>query len=331
VILLCGYLVAALWGDVRYQLSSEDPTVYATAQELLSSGEADTFVQVSAIPIRTSGAKVRQSKGVDGHRLFPVAGTKGAVWVMTRSDHWLAVLSYDEVYRGRLYRFGDLPFADKLRDHVRDNPGQQPVDIRALHAAVDGKSSSVAVLGGDELAVDASTPLQLVEEISDRAVVTVVATDRWPDEATWRLTLKQMGLVIKDDRAFDAKDDRWRFEILDPGGVGAVRAKLTKEKLFAAEADAITNQHTTTWDKLSTSGQNLLVNGDPVSIDSVSYAALLVPHHLTDDTWVVAENDNPSAYYYAVPAVIVLLLFGLFFAALLILPLLRREQSIPST
>jgi len=144
VTVLSVFLLLKLWPDFRFSLADEPDSFPDVGQLLASSPGGDAYVSVRLVPDLTVGAVVRKSKGSYGHRIRPVLGSSGKVWVMSHSYHWHATPAYNLVYQGRWTTLGDLPFFDQLTDGWKGQLAARRVVVpEKLQKALTAKTNAI--------------------------------------------------------------------------------------------------------------------------------------------------------------------------------------------
>lgn len=330
VICLCGLLLFKLWPDFRFA-RHDQPENFDSTADLLQRGEANAFVAVRAVPDLSTGAVVRRGKGDYGHRLQPVFGTSGRLWVMTHSFHWHATPAYSQVFLGRLAVLGDLPFYDDLKDDWRKRePTSRVVDVPILEAALRSGAKQLEVVGGDTVPLTPETVFEIAQTVPEKVSVTAYITDDRPDEATWKLALEQAGLEIVGGRAQGQgqSGETILFEIQHPGGVLAVREIFAQKRMFAARAEPVLRDHHTTAGALRASERGLeLQDGELLPWSSIDLARVAAAYPMDANARVIIATDRPEDYWYVASVVTLLLASMAFFAFVLLRTLWRAWRT----
>lgn len=338
VIVFCVFIMLRLRADLRFSLQEPPPRAFDSAAALLAGGELDDrHVQVRAVPDRALAVHVAASLAEPGSRLTPVQGTNDTLWIMLDGSVWTAGIQYNEVYTGRLRRLADLPFADKLRRHVADQPPMPRfVQAAAVRDALDAGTGAGAVQdpAGDAIAVAADTPVQVYEAAGDLVRILAISGERLATAEAWTEALAANGLVAPgtapvpnapattpsdeagNDEAGQDAIAAWVFTATVPGGVDAARARLEEARL-PATVEPVRVIHDVSWSDLARQGDALAVAGRRVPWQQIEWVALTVPRTVPadgDEVWVLLTEERPETYWYVLPLFVVLGLFGLLFS-----------------
>ncbi|HEV7558871.1 MAG TPA: hypothetical protein VGO00_25540, partial [Kofleriaceae bacterium] len=261
-------------------------------------------VSVEAEPFIAGAVRATQGQNQTGLRVAPVRGTADRLWVVLPGDGWEAPSGY--VYKGRLRKLADLPFADAIDDDVTEHPRPvfaPPAAIRAAFAS--GTVDGIAVADTDRVAFD----------VVDPAVSSVVAsfTERLPSINAWTVALGDAGIKLGTTSAVPLGSDRARFDVAMP--VADVTHKLADAKLFATRVEPVTRHDTTYWGALKGSpAGGFIVGGSTIpdaQIDLIGvFAARGTPH----DAYAIITGERPEDYWYVLPITIVLIGIGVVFA-----------------
>jgi len=314
VIAFCAYFMIRLRGDLVFSRAGGEPSRLRSIAEALSADPED-YVAIEAVPDRAFLLRVFASDAKDGHRLAPVLGSGDRLWIMFEGSQWDAPAAYDEVYRGRVKRLGDLPFYGDLVDHLATMQRlPRGVKIAALRAALEQRASSLDDIGGDRIALTGDTPIAIAERVAGQSAVTVFRTDTQRDESAWRHALEGIGLLAPGAPLLDTREDAWTFQVAAPDGVDAVEAKLVAARLFAARAEPYDRTHRTTWGTLSASSGGLSVGATQVPWQSVTATAVETPRTAPADARVIITTEAPGDYWYLIPVYLVFAAIALLFA-----------------
>lgn len=314
VLSLCAYLMITLRADLRYALVDKTPTDVGDVVERFRAGgglDDNSYVTTRAVPDRAAPAWLI-GKHASGHRLAPVLGTGGKLWLQV-SDDTSAAPVYDERYAGRVRRLEDLAFAGELRRFV----AAQPPLPRLLDPATLASGAPRDVFG-DEVVVGPDTPFELDERVPGVATVHVWKTETVTDQPGARAAILAAG-VTPIELVGAHEEGLWSFKVeaSAEGGAEAVRARLAAAGLkppFATVEDVI-QRRSGAWGALGVVGPN-----------TVRLIALVRPT-LPADVTVLVAGESPATYWYVPP------LYGLLalIAALMIWALSRglRPEKAP--
>jgi len=329
VIAFCAYFMIRLRGDLVFSRAGDEPSRLRSIAEALAADPED-YVAIDAVPDRAFLLRVFASDAKDGHRLAPVLGSGNRLWIMFEGSQWDAPAAYDEIYRGRVKRLGDLPFYGDLVDHLATMQRiPRGVKIAALRAALEQRASSLEDIGGDRIALAADTPIAIAERVAGQSAVTVFRTDTQRDESAWRHALEAIGLLAPGAPLVDTREDAWTFQVAAPDGVDAVEAKLVAARLFAARAEPYDRTHRATWGKLSAAPGGLSVAGTQVPWQSVTATAVETPRTAPADARVIITTEAPGDYWYLIPVYLVFAAIALLFAWALVRALRREGDASP--
>ena len=331
VVVFCAYFMFRLRADLVFSRADDEPTLLRSTAGA-AAADPESHVAVEAVPDRAFLLRVFASDAKDGHRLAPVLGTGDRLWIMFEGHHWDAAAAYDEVYRGRVKRLGDLPFYDDLADHLASMQRlPRGVKLDALRAALGSRAAELEDIGGDRIQLAADTPIVIGERVAGRAAVTVFRTDVQRDESAWRAALEGIGLLAPGAELASTRNDAWTFEVAAPEGVDAVEARLVAARLFAARAEPYDRSHRTTWGKLSAGAAGLSVAGTEVPWGSITAAAVETPRRAPADARVIVTTEAPGDYWYLVPVYAVFAAIALLFAWALVRALRSDKKGTPVT
>lgn len=328
VIVFCAYFMIRLRGDLLFSRAGEQPARLGSIAAAAAASPED-FVAVEAVPDRAFLLRVYASDAGDGHRLAPVLGSGDRLWIMFDGSHWDARAAYDEVYRGRVKRLGDLPFYGDLVDHLATMQRlPRGVKLTAMRAALERRATALEDIGGDRIALAPDTPVLIGERVAGQASVTVFRTDSQRDESAWRHALEAARLIAPGAPLAEVARDSWTFRVAAPEGVDAVEARLVAANLFAARAEPYDRTHRTTWGKLAASGDGLSVAGTAVPWASVTAVAVETPRSAPADARVIITTEAPGDYWYLIPVYLIFAAIALLFAWALVRAL---RQGAPAT
>lgn len=320
VLVFCGYIMYKIYPDLQFARSSEDPTAFGSAAEMLRDANPEQLVRVRAVPDRAFAIHVAHSVADDGSRLTPIQGTDGKLWLMVGGSVWKA-FTHSEVYTGRLRRVRDLPFYDSLRAHVVGRErGPRFVTPNAARTALDARQSVVIGPSGDRIPVADSTPTHVYETVADKARIQVFSTERRPRERDLTRAMKDAGLITAEFKPERGPKDSWIYVVDIPGGADAAWAKLRDAKLFHANAQPIKRIYETTWARMASQGERLVAGNNALLWSNVTWVAVEVPRALPSDAMVLITQETPGEFWYVLPLFVILGLAALFFAY----PLVRK-------
>jgi len=318
VVILAALFVVRLNADRRFGGSSTEATK-VTAQDIVDGKvDLDRYVSVEAEPFIAGAVRATQGQNQTGLRVAPVRGTADRLWIVLPGDGWEAPSGY--VYKGRLRKLDDLPFAAAIDTDVTEHPRPvfaPPAAIRAAFAS--GTVDGIAVADNDRVAFDVVDP--------NVASVIVSFVDRLPSINAWTVALGDAGIKLGATAAQPLGTDRARFDVAM--SVADVTHKLADAKLFATRVEPVTRHDTTTWGSLKGSPPGGFVVGSATipdaQIDLIGvFAARGTPH----DAYAIITGERPEDYWYVLPITMVLVGIGLVFAWALVRAV-RRDLLSP--
>lgn len=334
VLVFCAYFLIRLRSDLVFAHSGDDPVQVKGADGVLAA-DLDSYVELTAVPDRAATLRVYASDARDGHRLAPVVGSADRVWLLFGGSHWVEAPAYDEVVRGRVKRLSDLPFRDQLVEQLADRRLPRALDRdAALSALGSGKPSArVGDVAGDPVDLDASTPVTVLERTAGQARVIGFATDRHPDEKSWRAALEAAGVLAPGAALETQTDASWSFLVPAPQGPEPLAARLVGARLFGARAEAVDRVHRATWGQLETRGGELVVGGG-ARLHAASITTILAEGRRTapESARVIVTTDRPDDYWHVTALYVVLCALALVFAWALwrgLAPTREKEESLP--
>ncbi len=331
IVIFCGYIMASLYDDLRFSRTGPEPATVESMAEAIDSGNTERYVEVRAVPDRTFVVRVAKRKADPGSRLAPVQGSNGKLWLLLGGNVWTAGIKYTEVYRGRLRRVTDLPFADELAGHVQAR-GPEPrfVAPDRVARAIAESASTVIDPAGDTIALLPDTVVHVYEQIANEARIRVFQSEERGTAEAWAAALAQAGVleagavplpreapVAEPDKPKGKRAVSWTFAASVPGGAEAVRSKLRESKLFGVLVEPIGKTYQTTWQELSSQGASqsgaLRLAGNPVPWSDISWLSFDVSREMPEEAVVLLSQEEPDIYWYVLPLFIAMGLFGLLF------------------
>jgi len=155
---LAFFLVWHVRQELRYALSSAEPLDLGEARVTFSprttmTGLDNRYVRVRGTPDRESGLEVDTKGSWTFSQFFRVLGTGDRLFVHRRESPLPPARAEDDVFEGRLVRFGELPFEDAVRAyfaaHVAASHFFALDDLRAALGAARGGALALRDRAGD--------------------------------------------------------------------------------------------------------------------------------------------------------------------------------------
>ncbi len=321
---LCVYLVVSLRHDLAFGLGPKTAKDFGDAAAAYAKGDVvpdNAFVSVHGVPDFGAPAWLRAKEAV-GHRIVPVRGTSGRLWVQIGDRPTQEPIVYDLVWTGRTRQLADLSFGDELRAYV-DSLGPQP---RYLDPAALAKGMPATDLAGDELAITPETPVEVDERIDDASLVTMYASADVKDAASARAALAKVAdSLAPGAQPVRATDVSWTFEVA--GSVADVTKAIGARHLYAAAVEEKDIPHNGAYQDLKIDPAAGVVRfaGAEVPLAHVARVAVVVPASIAKDARILLVGEAPAAYWYVAPLSGLLLVV----AALMIWALVRSLRAEP--
>lgn len=310
VVVLCAYFLIRLGPDRRFAGADEQP-IAATAADLAAGKvAADSYVALTAEPVRAHAIRATKSPTDLGYRVAPVRGTSDRLWLVLPGDGWDK--PREGGYRGRLRKLADLPFAGVVSAYAAAHP--RPVFVRPAELAAARTSGTLVTVTGDRVAVRAGDVVAY--DVVDPRASVVIATftaksdDHGPltDAAAWTKQLADLGIAatpLPEPAPTDGVLGQARFAVALPAS--ELTARLEAAKLWAARVEPVTRHHETTW-------------GAPEreSPPTAELVAVFAARAIPADAYALLTHELPADYWYVLPITVVLAGLGLLFAWALI-------------
>jgi hypothetical protein len=323
---LAFYLVFHVRHELRYALSSGTPLELGDARVTFSprttvTGLDNRYVRVRGAPDRDSGLEVDTKGSWTFSQFFRVLGTGDRLFVHRRESPLPGFKAEDDVFEGRLVRFGELPFEDAVRAyfsaHVVASHFFALEDLRAALAGPRGGALALRDRAGDPvtlapddvLAVDVSRPDE---------VRVGLPRDRFLDGGAARAELERRGGVIVGALGLVRVDapgaipavplsmgggpppiERWTFiaRFSGPAREAALGALADLDhKVELRDARETTTAHVS---ELSVAGDVLVVAGTSarrIPWATIAAARTLATVHVPDDAYLLVEADPPREH-----------------------------------
>jgi hypothetical protein len=327
---LAFYLVFHVRHELRYALSTGEALDLGDATVTFSprttvTGLDNRYVRVRGTPDRESGLEVDTKGSWTFSQFFRVLGTGDHLFLHRRESPLPAARAEDDVFEGRLVRFGELPFEDAERAyfaaHVTASHFFALEDLRAALAAARGGALSlrdragdpVTLAPGDLLAVDVRRPDE---------VRMGMPRDRFIDESSARVAIERRGGSIVASKglvrvappgaaagslAFGSGPpplERWTFIVRFDGPAREAALSALGEldrKVEIRDARETVTAHVS---ELSVAADGLVVgragaapDGDRhVAWSSIAAARTLATVHVAEDAYLLVEADRPREH-----------------------------------
>jgi len=202
---LAFFLVFHVRHELRYALSSSEPLDLGEARVTFSprttmTGLDNRYVRVRGAPDRASGLEVDTKGSWTFSQFFRVLGTGDRLFVHRLPSPLPAASAEDDVFEGRLVRFGELPFEDAVRAffsaHVAASHVFALADLRTALAGRNGEGAlSLHDRAGDPVAL-APGDLVVIDVRRPDEVLVGLPRERCVDGAAARAEIERRGGAV---------------------------------------------------------------------------------------------------------------------------------------
>jgi hypothetical protein len=324
---LAFYLVFHVRHELRYALSAGEALDLGEARVTFSprmtmTGLDNRYVRVRGTPDRESGLEVDTKGSWTFSQFFRVLGTGDRLFVHRRESPLPAARAEDDVFEGRLVRFGELPFDDAVRAyfsaHVVASHFFALEDLRAALAAAhsEGRPLALRDRAGDAVTLAAGDLLALEVRRADEVRVGL-PRERFVDGAAARAELERRGGTIVADKGLVRVDapgaiagaalvlgsgpppiERWTFvaRFDGPGREAALSAlgELDR-KVEIRDARETVKAHVS---ELVVADDALVVKPDGAALRRIPWPTIAAARTLAtvrpaDDAYLLVEADHP--------------------------------------
>jgi hypothetical protein len=206
---LAFFLVVHVRHELRYALSSGEALDLGDARvtfapRLTVSGLDNRCVRVRGTPDRESGLDVDTKGSWTFSQFFRVLGTGDRLFVHRRDNPLPRSSVEDDVFEGRLVRFGELPFEDAVRTYFSKHVVATHFFAldglwKALAGVTRGQSLSLRDLAGDPVTL-ALDDVVAIDVIQPDEVRIGLPRDRFVDAAAARAEIERRGGTIIADK-----------------------------------------------------------------------------------------------------------------------------------
>jgi hypothetical protein len=324
VLAFCIFLAIKLLPDLGY--GGEDQARAVTVEQIVA-GKVDDESHVT-VPItleRAAAIRIRQSKGVPGLRIAPVAGGGDALWVVIDGEAWSPARE-GATYTGRLRHLSDLPFDGPVRSYVRANPAPRHVTADELRRSA--KAAELTAVTGDRFAIADDDTIEIVVPDPD-AVLVVASFDSFrPDAAAYAKALADAGFIAPGAQPTKVAGNQAWFAVTRPDALASTDAALAAAHLFGTKVEPLIRRHRVAWKDLVVGANGVTADGTQIPWASFEVAAVHVARPLPSDPWVLLVGETPGHYWYVLPLYVLLALFTALFAWALVRTA-RRELFSP--
>jgi hypothetical protein len=342
---LAFFLVFHIRNEIRFALSATEPLDLGDARVTFApavrmSGLDNRYVRVRGTPDRESALELDTKGSWTFTQFFRILGTGDRLFLHRRESPLPAFRAEDDVFEGRLIRFGDLSFESAIRGYFSAHVTathffSTPELVQAIAARgggplslVDRAGDRVSIAPGDGMALDLVRPDE---------VRVGLPRDRFPTEAAARAAVEANGGEVRSAlglvRAEPAPGAPASGPLAVAGGVAPVERWVFVARFAPDKRDAqlsalgeldrkveIRDARERIRARLSDvtvadGGQTLVVaaEGAPprrLPVAAIAAARTLSTVQIPDDAYLVIEADHPRDHLATVLMGIVLAMFG---------------------
>ena len=331
---LAFFIVFHIRRDTVYSLSSSTPIDLGDARSLFATPEraqqaANRFVHLRGTPDRQNALELDTKGSWVFSQFFQVLQSNGRLYLHRRGDPLPAFRAEQDVFEGRLIRFGDLSFESAIRryyaSHVSATHIFRPADLAAAIARAGAAATTEGLalrdLAGDDvtlapadlLAIDVNRPgevrvaiprAKFFDEAAARAAITnlggtVTGPDTAPGAAGEAAAVPAFAFFVrfaadKRDAALGTLGD------LDPH----VEIREARDHFKIRLGDVGVDGRDTL---LLRDAQNQAVR---IPLAAAATVRTLAAVQIPDDAYLLIEGDEPREHLHTVIASALLLLFG---------------------
>jgi hypothetical protein len=331
------FIIFHVRGDITYSLSPREPVDLGDARALFArpgaeavAGAANRYVQIRGTPDRESALELDTKGSWVFTQFFRILGTGSRLFVHRRENPLPAFRAEEDVFEGRLIRFGDLSFESSIRSyaasHVSATHFFRADDLRravAASAAAGSGAGAGAVITIRDLTGDPVTlgpnDLVAIDLIHPEEIRLHFPPDKLGSEALARVEVEKRGGVVIS-AAVPA----------NPPGAGGVDlvVRFPPERRQAAldeigdldprvEIREARQTFTVRLADVGDGGDALILKtpqggGPPQRLPLAQVPAIrtLAAVQIPADAWLLIENDHPRDHLHNVIFGAVLLLFA---------------------
>jgi hypothetical protein len=337
------FLVVHVRQELRYALSSGQPLDLGDARvtfapRVTPSGFDNRYVRVRGTPDRESGLEVDTKGAWTFTQFFRVMGTGERLFVHRLASPLPAALAEEDVFEGRLVRFGELPFEDAVRRyfsaHVVASHFFAAEDVRAALVAAHGGPLSLRDRAGDPVTV--ATDDQLVIDVRRADEVRIgLPRERFADDAAARAEIEKRGGTIVSSKGLMKVDvapaapgggfvgggppptERWTYVARFPAdGRQAALSALGDLDRKVEIRDARETLRVRVTDMAAAEGALSLRPGGGservVPFADIAAVRTLSTVHVPDDAFLLIEGDRPRDHLPTLFLALAVAMFGAF-------------------
>jgi hypothetical protein len=328
---LAFFIVFHIRHELSYSVSASAPIDAGDARTLFSAPDrvasvTNRFVHLRGTPDRQNALELDTKGSWTFSQLFRMMQTDGRLYLHRRESPLPAFRAEQDVFEGRLVRFGDLSFESSIRtyfaSHVSATHFFRPGDLlAALGGVAAGGREAIALrdLAGDQVKLGPADLLAI--DVVRRGEVRIsLPRDKFPDEATARAAIeKQGGVIVSVAPALTGVEG--------PAAAQAFFVRLPADRREASlgalgdldprvRISEARDAHKVRLADLNAEGREAITLRDPqnqpirLALASVAAVRTLAAVQIPDDAYLLIEADFPRDHLHALIASAVLILFG---------------------
>jgi hypothetical protein len=326
------FIVFHIRHDVLYSLSPSTPVDLGDARTLFASPEratpaANRFVHLRGTPDRQNALELDTKGSWVFTQFFQVLQTNGRLYLHRRENPLPGFRAEQDVFEGRLIRFGDLSFESAIRryygTHVSATHFFRPAELAAAlgraGAAAATEGLALRDVAGDDVRLGAADLLAVDVQRPGEVRVAVPRT-RFFNEAAARTAIETAGgTVIGKDTApgvDDAASAHYAFFVRFPADKRDAALETLGDLDPRVEIREARDQYKIRLGDVGVEGQGTLLLRDGqnqvvrVPLASPATVRTLAAVQIPDDAYLLIEADEPRQHFHTVIASGLLLLFG---------------------
>lgn len=325
--LLALFLVVKERGDIAYFLSPRTPADLGDARTLTTTDRGrqvlaegtNRLVRVQGIPDRESALQVDTKGSWTFTQFFKILGTNGRLFIHRRENPVPAYRAEQDVFVGRLVRFGDLSFEDAIRAHFAGHVSAThffaPEAMHKVVTAHSAQPTELRDLAGDTITLGPND---------------ILAIDlRRPGEIEVALPIARFATTDAARTALEGKVAPRGGHVLGPGKPAPdkhtfVVSVSAAERDGTMDAAADLDQRVTIRDvretvkarlgDLEMDGERLAVRGAGATprrvLENVATIRTLAMVQIPEDAYLIVEGETPKEHTADVAIALVLLVFA---------------------
>ena len=333
---LAFFIVFHIRRDLVYSVSSTTPIDLGAARSLFATPDradaaTNRLVRLRGTPDRENALELDTKGSWVFSQFFQVLQTDGRLFLHRRESPLPAFRAEQDVFEGRLVRFGDLSFASAIRryyaTHVSATHFFRPAELAATldrsAGAVPAGGLSFRDLAGDQVKLGGAD-LLAIDVARPGEIRVALPTTRFADQAAARAEIESQGGTIVGVApsssltavASEAPLLHHVFWVRFPADKREAALGALGDRDPGVEIREARDQYKVRLADIGREGREALLVRDaqnqPVRIPLASVAVLrtLAAVQIPDDAYLLIEADYPREHLHTLIASAVLILFG---------------------